>query len=184
MPPQFSYGRKTDSIDVKGKCYSTQPSWGVIPGKEKRFWAAVIHYESRVGQPLAWRMWFLCQSFLAWIFFLSCNTVNTPRLIKHVRSGAQYLVSCAETHESGREVSKTTWPKNTSVRNAEQQLGCCYLVSQPGGQARVHSSSMRFSSVGLKTTERDKCSPLRQSWVQIVYCIEIWHKKTARNSHF
>lgn len=180
MPPQFSYGRKRDSLDVKGKCYSTQPSWGVIPGQEKRFWAAVIHYESRVGRPLTRRMWFLSVFLDLNTFFLGLRYSQYTQTHKTCQVWrAQYLVSCAETHESGREVSKTTWPKNTWARNAEQQLGCCYLFYQPGGWARVHGSSMRLTPVGLKTTEQDKCSLLRQSWVQIVCCIEIWHKNTS-----
>lgn len=54
------------------------------------------------------------------VFFLACNTVNTPRLIKHVRSGVHSILSHVQKHTSqaGRcqrqHGLKTLWPGSLS----------------------------------------------------------------------
>lgn len=119
MPPQFSCGRKRDSLWCEGQmlCSTTKLRSHSSTGKKILSSSDSLWKQRRSTthrkDVISLSVFFPQVQPHGLNIFLACNTVNTPRLTKHVRS-AQYLVSCAETHESDREVSKTTWPKNTS----------------------------------------------------------------------
>lgn len=93
-------------FDVKGKCYAAQLSWGVIPRQEKRglscsdsLWKQSRSTTHR-KDVISLSVFFPQVQPHGLNIFLACNTVNTPRLIKHVRSGVHSILSHVQKHTS------------------------------------------------------------------------------------